>query len=421
MRTVDRLRSSAYWSGLAAPGMRGLLIGSATGRLGVGMSPLALLFLIVESSAPYWVAGTCGGAFALTAALLGPYKGRWVDRVGVLVPTLSLTLAFIGVTLIAATYELSSSGFIFVGLLAGAGAPPYGAISKLSVSSRVHGGQLRALYSVESAIDVTAASAAPAAVGVAAHYDTPLALVAAASATGIASVVVLLSTSSDRSALRDRRETDAHVSDGVGNAVRGVAWNFRLLLGTSLCMVTGIAMIEVSIPAKFARAGIMSDSGFALALLFVSSALGSLVFGSQRWRRSAVELTAILTILTGLALILSAAVQFPRQLTFVTAILGFAFGPLATSINLSCLELIPRKTLAEGLSRVTAATNFGNAAGFSLGAVLLDGTTDHALGIGVSVFVALGIASSCLLWRGVSWRHSEKLAATSVAHGKGLP
>ena len=51
-------------------------------RLGMGMTPLALLFLVHQETGQYALAAVTSGAYALSAALASPVVGRLVDRLG---------------------------------------------------------------------------------------------------------------------------------------------------------------------------------------------------------------------------------------------------------------------------------------------------------------------------------------------------
>ena len=51
-------------------------------RLGMGMTPLALLFLVHQETGEYTLAAVTSGAYALSAALASPVVGRLVDRLG---------------------------------------------------------------------------------------------------------------------------------------------------------------------------------------------------------------------------------------------------------------------------------------------------------------------------------------------------
>ena len=64
------------------PGAPVLLVAGVVGRLGMGMTPLALLLLVEGATGSYATAALAGGGYALAGAALSPVAGRIADRVG---------------------------------------------------------------------------------------------------------------------------------------------------------------------------------------------------------------------------------------------------------------------------------------------------------------------------------------------------
>ena len=54
------------------PGGRTLLVVGVLARLGIGMTPLALLLLVEQATGRYAAAGLAGGMYALAGAALSP-------------------------------------------------------------------------------------------------------------------------------------------------------------------------------------------------------------------------------------------------------------------------------------------------------------------------------------------------------------
>src|SRR5215470_1348590 len=87
------------------PGAPVLLVAGVLGRLGVGVTPLALLLLVVSGTGHYTPAAIAGGLYALSSALLAPLAGRVADRIGP-VPVLIATgvahpVALVGLVVVA--------------------------------------------------------------------------------------------------------------------------------------------------------------------------------------------------------------------------------------------------------------------------------------------------------------------------------
>jgi MFS family permease len=74
------------------PGGPTLLLVGVLARLGIGMTPLALLLLVQQATGRYAAAGLAGGIYALSGAALSPVAGRVADRIGP-APVLLVTAA----------------------------------------------------------------------------------------------------------------------------------------------------------------------------------------------------------------------------------------------------------------------------------------------------------------------------------------
>src|SRR3954467_11177468 len=64
------------------PGGRTLLAVGILARLGIGMTPLALLLLVQQTTGRYAAAGLAGGLYALAGAAVSPFAGRLAARMG---------------------------------------------------------------------------------------------------------------------------------------------------------------------------------------------------------------------------------------------------------------------------------------------------------------------------------------------------
>src|SRR5436305_12539942 len=71
-----------YRSVLSVSGIPRLVASALLGRLPQGMSSLAILLLVRDTTHSYAAAGLAVGAYALASAAFSPVQGRLIDRVG---------------------------------------------------------------------------------------------------------------------------------------------------------------------------------------------------------------------------------------------------------------------------------------------------------------------------------------------------
>src|SRR5215467_5514484 len=87
------------------PGAPVLLVAGVFGRLGIGVTPLALLLLVAHDTGHYGPAAVASGLYALASALLAPLVGRIADRIGpahvLLVTGVAHPLALVGLVAVA--------------------------------------------------------------------------------------------------------------------------------------------------------------------------------------------------------------------------------------------------------------------------------------------------------------------------------
>ncbi|MEV6493260.1 MFS transporter, partial [Actinoplanes sp. NPDC051633] len=110
------------------PGAKVMLIVGIIARLGIGMTPLALLLLVEEATGRYAAAGLAGGVYAIAGAVLSPVAGRLADRVGsrpvLLITAIVHPLALAGLLLIARGGGDALPLIVVASAVAGATYPP---------------------------------------------------------------------------------------------------------------------------------------------------------------------------------------------------------------------------------------------------------------------------------------------------------
>ena len=109
------------------PGAPVLLIPGVLARLGVSMTPLALLLLVQRTTGQYTTAAVASAAYALSGAAASPVAGRLADRYRA-APVLLVTAVIHPVALVllvgTATRHLPFWSVLASSAVAGAGYPP---------------------------------------------------------------------------------------------------------------------------------------------------------------------------------------------------------------------------------------------------------------------------------------------------------
>jgi MFS family permease len=110
------------------PGGRILLSVGILARLGIGMTPLALLLLVQQATGRYAAAGLAGGVYALSGAAISPVVGRLADRIGparILLATGMLhPVALVALVFVSRGGEAVLPEIFVVAAVAGATYPP---------------------------------------------------------------------------------------------------------------------------------------------------------------------------------------------------------------------------------------------------------------------------------------------------------
>lgn len=147
---------------LKTPGATRFFFFAAIGRIGVAMSPLAVLRAVRGATASFAQAGIATGAFAIADALIGPQLARLIDRHGQRrVVSITGALFAVATGLLAACCSGGAPGWLLALLAGSAGAviPPVGALSAarwrqlLSSEVQVSKDRLRAAMSMEAVVN----------------------------------------------------------------------------------------------------------------------------------------------------------------------------------------------------------------------------------------------------------------------------
>ncbi|MER7331189.1 MULTISPECIES: MFS transporter [unclassified Micromonospora] len=384
------------------PGAPMLLVTGIIGRLGIGMTPLALLLVVEQVTGRYSLAAVAGGIYALAGAALSPVAGRIADRIGpspVLLGTaVAHPLALIGL-LWSARADVGNLALVFVAAgVAGATYPPLtaairGAWNDLTspASGRRH---LRntALAAETTLFEIVFVLGPLLVAGFILVADAGAALVGSAVVTLVGTTAVALG----RVMRGWRPHPHEHHTRGLG-PLRVPGFPALLLCVASLGIAFGAA--GVTVPA-FATAYTSDDpdslAGVLLAVWGVGSAVGGFWFGVRKPARNMTRQFALLLAAVAGSFAVFAVMPTPAALGVALVIGGATIAPALTLENTLVGRISPTSMLNEAYTWVVTMSVGASAAGGAVAGLIVD----HAGGVpwaflfaGAAVAVGAGIAA----------------------------
>jgi len=376
-RTLTALHQ--YLAVWRIPGAPVLLVGGVVGRLGIGITPLALLLLVERHAGEYTAAGIAGGVFALAGAVVGPLAGRIADRAGqgpvLLVTALAHPLA-LGLLLPAAEVAAHSPLVTYAAAgLAGATYPPLSAAIRGAwhAITEPPAGPLHlrpAALAAETSLLELVFVVGPALCALMAVLSGPgAAIVVAGVATGVGTAAVARGRAMRGVRLR-----------GPGRPTRGLGPLHAIGFPSLLVCVAGLGAafgaIAVAVPAYAAahsapgRADAVA--GVLLAVWGLGSAAAGFWYGTRRPAMPLARQFALL--LTGVAAGFAVLVLMPGPVTLGIALVvgGAAIAPALTVENTLVGRLAPEGMRTEAYTWSVTVTVAASAAGGALAGVIVD-------------------------------------------------
>jgi MFS family permease len=355
-----------YRTLLGRPHARAMAGWSLLGRLPLGMTPLALLFLLRAEGESYGSAGIVVALYAVAVGVGLPIAGRRVDRVG---PTSVLQVraiaypTLLGAVAVLALLDAGVVAIAFAAALAGLALPPLSSAVRV-VWPRIAPEELRSTaYALEATMQEAFFVVAPLLAAGLASIEPVAAVVGAGFASLVGATLV--------ARLPPVRATPPSRAGGAGLLGALGSPGIRTVVLYAAAIGLAFGAVELGMPAFAEEEGARELGGLALACFSAGSLVGGALAGM---RPPQSELRRFLG--GGLAL---AGALFGLQLAIglpTLCLLSFVAGlPIAPTIG-ALYALIDRSarqgTAAEAFAWFGTAVSFGAATGSALGGALVD-------------------------------------------------
>ncbi|KXK63567.1 MFS transporter [Micromonospora rosaria] len=383
------------------PGAPVLLITGIIGRLGIGMTPLALLLVVEQVTGRYSLAAVAGGIYALSGAALSPVAGRVADRLGptpvLLVTAVAHPLALVALLLTSRSGSGALTSIYLASAVAGATYPPLtaairGAWNDLTAptTGRYH---LRntALAAETTLFEVVFVLGPLLVAAFVLLADASAALLGAAVVTLVGTSVVALG----RVMRGWRPHPREHQARGLGPL--GVP-GFPALLVCVASLGVAFGAAGVTVPAyATGHAGGGDAEGLAgvlLAVWGVGSAAGGFWFGTRAPARNMTRQFAWL--LAGVAGSFAVFAVMPGPVALGVALIvgGALIAPALTLENTLVGRITPNGMLNEAYTWVVTMSVGASAAGGAIAGMIVD----HAGGVpGAFLFAGSAVAVGALV------------------------
>lgn len=382
-----------YGSVLRVPGARAAFAASLLGRLSLGMTGLATLLLVRQSTGSYAAGGAIAGLYALSFAAGAPGRARSADRRGpvrVLLRCSAVHPLALAVLVLLAARHTPALVLALPAVLAGLTVPPLGAVMRALWATWLGEHDLTTAYSMEAVAVELCFVVGPALTALLVAGPGP----SVAVLTGAACVLVggpALALSAGARAMRP------HPDRGGSLAGPLVSPAVRALLLTVFWIGTAFGAVEASMPA-FARdhGRTTVAAGVLLAVWSVGSMVGGLAFGGLVLRRSHAEQLPWLVAALSVGTVLPLLADGPVGMGAALFAYGSTIAPFSTVNSVLLGSAAPQGTTTEAFAWNGSMIFGGAALGTATAGYLVEHVSTTAALTVVPVAGALTLASA--LW-----------------------
>ncbi|MFB7916170.1 MFS transporter [Streptomyces sp. NPDC056061] len=398
---------SPYRAIFAAPGTKGFSAAGFLGRMPLSMMSIGVVTMVSQLTGRYGLAGALSATLAMSAAVLGPWISRLVDRHGqrrVLRPATLVALAAVAGLLVCAQQRLADwTLFVFA---AGAGCvPSVGSMIRARWAEIYRGSpqQLHTAYSWESIVDEVCFIFGPIiSIGLSTSWFPEAGPLLAA---GFLLVGVFWLTA--------QRATEP-VPHPRGRRTRNSALRSR---GLQVLVVTFVATgalfgaIDVVTVAFAEEQGHKAAASLVLAVYALGSCVAGAVFGLLRLSGKASVRWLVGVCAMAVSMI---PLQLAGNLPFLAVALfvaGLAIAPTMVTTMALVEQHVPRTALTEGMTWTSTGLAVGVALGSSAAGWVVDAS---GAGAGYAVPAVAGALAAAVAFLGY-----RRLSGPAPTGGRG--
>ncbi|WP_305786099.1 MFS transporter [Symbioplanes lichenis] len=356
------------------PSAKTLLAVGIIARLGIGMTPLALLLSVQQTTGRYAAAGLAGGLYALAGAAVSPIAGRVADRIGptpVLIVTAILHPLALGGLIMATHGDIS--WVLAAAALAGATYPPLTAAIRrawtdaTSVGSGRHTLRPAAMAAETSLFELVFVLGPMLVAAIIVITHNPLVALGFAAVVTLAGTLWIALLPMMRGWIRHEHAEHAR---GLGPLRVG---GFPALLACVGALGIAFGAAGVIVPAyALQHGGGDSLGGVLLGVWGIGSAIGGIWFGT---RHPAMAMSRQFAWFLGaVAVSFAALAVMPNPIALAVALIigGAAIAPALTIENNLVGRFAPPAMLSEAFTWVTTVSVAGSAAGGAIAGAIVD-------------------------------------------------
>jgi predicted MFS family arabinose efflux permease len=361
---LDRYRSVLRDGGVAPA-----FVASLVGRLSLGMTSLAILLLVRQSSGSYASAGLVSAAYALAFAVGAPSRARSADRRGPVPVMLRCSviqpLALVCLAILAER-EWPVGVLIIPAVVAGLFVPPLGPVMRALWAARLPVLSLPTAYALESVLVEVCFVAGPALVA-------GLTVTAGPAAALIASAVVSMVGGLGMAISRGVQSVRPHEAVERGRAGPLASPAVRTLLLTMVWVGAGFGAVEVAMPAFAEETGSRpATAGILLAVWSAGSMLGGLVYGGMTNPRPHTTQMRVLVTALAIGSALPLLAPGPVSMGVGLVLYGTTIAPFMACNSILLGAAAPRGTTTEAFAWSSSMIFAGIGIGTSVAGAVID-------------------------------------------------